>query len=64
MRFFGWFRRASVVAVKESRSGYRYTFTDHDQSKGAQAFARSKAEALAIRRQARIDSRDVLHRVK
>lgn len=64
MRFLGWFRRVSREPVIPPLSEEHYRFQGFDQAKGAIAFAKSKAEALAIRREHRVDSRTVLHRVK
>lgn len=61
MKFFFWRRLDPIDALIQPP---RQIFTTHDQSKGAIAFAKSKAEALAIRREHRVDSREVLRRVK
>lgn len=62
MRWFGWFRRRDPIdgLIKSPR----YVVTGHDQAKGAEAFKKSRSEALTIRAKFRVSSRDVLHRVK
>ena len=64
MRLFAWFRRHPREPVIRPLSEEHYRFKGHDQSKGAIAFAKSKADALAIRRQARVESQTCIHRVK
>lgn len=52
MRFFGWFRRPPVEAVKPSRSGYTYTFVGHDEQLAVRTKHR-RDEAERMRQHAR-----------
>ncbi len=68
MRFFGWFRRRRVEAVKESRPGHRYVFTGHDEALEFRTRLR-REQAERVRRDARLmetrdQDRTSLRRVK
>ncbi len=66
MRFFGWFRRRPVEPLPQPKSGYRYTYTGHDEALEARARER-REQADRIRKAARLlDTHDraALRRVK